>query len=97
MAKLNLLNKLVGYDARQENRKEKGAYPGSGCYLISTVLLSVERFFTPPTLDFPFSPFIGIFEKNFNKKGQGRDRSYRCCSSNKKGSLSHASDSPQLS
>lgn len=64
---------------------KKGAYPGSGCYLISKFLLSVERFFTPLTLDFPFSPFIVIFEKNFNKKGQGRGRSYCCCSSNKKG------------
>jgi hypothetical protein len=56
----------MGYDTRKETKKKKGAYPGSGRYLISTILLSVERFFTPLTLDFPFSPFIGISEKNFN-------------------------------
>jgi hypothetical protein len=69
----------MGHDTRKETKKAKGEYPGSGCYLISIILLSVERFFTPLTLDFPFSSFIGILEKNFNKKGQGRDRSYLCC------------------
>jgi hypothetical protein len=53
-------------------KRRKGNHPGSGYYLISTAFLGMKRFTLPLTRDFPFSPLIGLSQKDFNGKGLSR-------------------------
>ena len=64
-----------GVDGGKEPQKEKGEPSWVGVLSLLNFVLGVERFFTPPTRDFPYVSSIGMSKKNFNKKSK-RARGY---------------------